>query len=456
MRTFNSCIDSSRQHRTIGISTVTLGLLASLLLQTCGWSQDAPFIDSKAIKERFSTITAQDMELLRTKKILFGSRSFGLNLCNGLTSLAQKDAKYKLLGTYQKFDVLWAGGDIAVIPPDIFTKSTFVHFLCSMWPLTQRVDEMDQLLRQEPHHFAKSADVVIIFYHMFSNEAGAFEHYAAKMDAMRADFPNLKIIYVTAGFMGPKEAKINEMAHLFSEKVRQRYRGQVPVYDLGAILSDDFRAGHVYCPEYSHDPADVHPNSEAGQEMMAKGFLLVLRDALAMKSSGAVLPPVPGAAAVKATALASAQKYQLSPQRPEYKAVRAILDANGLTAKKVEGVTVARKGHIVELYLQEGGVTVIPDEIGVLTELERLHVYGDRSLNHPLLQKISPAIGKCAKLNELLLNNNDLTTLPAEIAQLDHLKHLSLADNLLTNLPPTVVEWAKKFDPTGLESLHKP
>ncbi|MEI6337642.1 MAG: SGNH/GDSL hydrolase family protein [Verrucomicrobiota bacterium] len=396
------------------------------------------------------------MDLLRTKKILFGSRSFGGNLCNGLTSLAEKDAKYQLLGTYQKFDVMSAGGDISIIPADVFQKSTFVHFFCSMWPLTQRVDEMDQLLRQDPHHFSKVADVVIIFYHTFTEEAGAFEHYATKMDALRADFPNLRVIYVTAGFMGPKEAKFNEMAHAFSEKVRQRYRGQVPVYDLGAILSDDFRVGHVYCPEYSKDPADVHPNLEAGQEMMAKGFLLVLRDALAMKTSGAVLPPIPGAETVKATAVASDQKYELVPWHPEYKAVRAILDANGLTAKKVEAVTVTRKGHFVELNLQEGGVTVIPDEIGVLTELERLHVYGDRSQKQPLLQKISPEIAKCVKLNELLLNNNELTTLPAEIAHLEQLKHLSLADNRLANLPPEVMEWAKKFDPKGLASQHKP
>jgi len=432
------------------------GLLLSCACLRAHADGPAPFIDSKTTKEQFSSLTKQDMDLLRSKKILFASRSFGGNLCNGLNSLATKDAKYQLLGAYQKYDVFSAGGDISIIPADVFQKSTFVHFFASMWPLTQRVDEMDQLLRQEPHHFSKVADVVVIFYHTFTEEAGAFEHYATKMDALRADFPNLRVIYVTAGFMGPKEAKLNELAHVFSEKVRQRYRGQVPVYDLGAILSDDFRVGRVYCPEYSKDPADVHPNTEAGQEMMAKGFLLVLRDALAMKTSGAVLPPVPGAAAVKATAVASTQKYALVPWHPEYKAVRAILDANGLTAKKVEAVTVTRKGHFVELYLQEGSVTVLPDAIGELTELERLHVYGDRNLKQPLLQKISPAIGKCAKLQTLLLNSNELETLPVEIAKLAQLTSLSLADNRLHDLPAAVEEWAKKFDPKGLANQHQP
>jgi hypothetical protein len=276
------------------------------------------------------------------------------------------------------------------------------------------------------------------------------------MDALRADFPNLRVIYVTAGFMGPKEAKMNETAQVFSEKVRERYRGKVPVYDLGAILSDDFRVGHVYCPEYSKDPADVHPNTEAGQEMMAKGFLLVLRDALAMKTSGEVLPAVAGAAAVKATAVARDQKWALPGFHPEYKAVRAILDANGLKAKKVESVTVTRKGHFVELDLQEGGVTVIPDAIGELPELERLQVYGDRNQKQPLLRTISPAIGKCVKLQTLLLNSNDLETLPEEITKLVQLKSLSLADNHLHDLPAAVAEWAKRFDPKGLEDQKRP
>ena len=436
---------------------IVLGIvntLFALALLTPLQAQEAPFIDSKAIKERFSSITEKDMELLRTKKILFASRSFGLNLCGGLNLLAQKDPKYKLISSYQLYDVLSAGGDISIIPEDVFKKFNFVHFLCSVYPYSQRVVEMDQLLRQDPYHFAKQADVVIIYYH--TSDIGAFDTYATKMDAIRADFPNLRVIYVTSAFMGPTQAKSNELAHAFSELVRQRYRGKVPVYDLGAILSDDFRVGHVYCPEYSHDPADIHPNLPAGEEMMAKGFLLVLRDAFAMKMSGAVLPPVPGAAAVQATPLASEKKCELVPWNPEYKAVRAILDANGLTAKKVESITVTRKGHYVELYLQECGVTTIPAEIGLLTQLERLHVYGDRSLKHPLLQKIAPEICKCVKLNELLLNNNELTTLPAEIAHLDQLKHLSLADNRLKDLPPPVLDWAKKFDPKGVESQIRP
>lgn len=424
-----------------------LPVLLAVLLAAVAWGGEAPFIDSKAIKERFASITAKDMDELRTKRILFASRSFGLNLRNGLASLAAQDKKYDLLGSYQRYDVFKAGGDLKIIPADAFAKANFVHFLATYHPHTKRVEEMDSLLRQEPWTFAKTADIVVIFYHTAT--PALTDTYLAKMDAWRADFPKIRFIYVTAGFMGPAKAKDNEAAHAFSEQVRARCRGKVPVYDLGAILSDDFRAGHVYCPEYSKDPADVHPNLPAGQDMMAKGFLLVLRDALAWSGGNATTGAKIGPAA---------QVETLPADHPEAKAVRAILDANGLTAKQVDGVAVVRKGRVVELFLQEGGITVIPDAIGVLTGLERLHVYGDRGLSHPLLQSISPAIGACTKLEDLLLNSNELTTLPPEITKLTRLKTLSLADNRLTGLPPAVEAWAKRFDPKGLaqQSPAKP
>ncbi len=67
-----------------------------------------------------------------------------------------------------------------------------------------------------------------------------------------------------------------------------------------------------------------------------------------------------------------------------------------------------RGGRIVGLYLQEGGITELPEAIG------------------------------------------NLTTQPVEIARLQELRILSIADNQLQNLPPAVVQWAGRFDPKGL------
>ncbi|MCZ7644390.1 MAG: leucine-rich repeat domain-containing protein [Planctomycetota bacterium] len=418
---------------------LTLGLCATT---ACAARAGAPYVDSKIAKERFAEISAADMDLLRSKKILFASRSFGLNLCGGLATLAQKDKRYEFLSSYQRFDVFKAGGDLSVIPADAFAKSNFVHFLATYWPHTQRVEELDKLLRQPPHEFGKQVDAVIIYYH--TALPAAFDLYAEKMDKLQADYPNVKFIYVTAGFMAESRAKENEAAHEFSEKVRARYLGKAPLYDLAKLLSDDFRSGHAYCPEYSKDPAGVHPNLEAGQEMMAKGFLLLLRDTFRQAGGPGPSPTAraPGGAAAGGEAL--------NESSIDARAVRAILDANGLKEKTVASVAVAKNGRIVELYLQEGGIAELPDQIGALTALKVLHLYGDRNLPHPLLKKVSPFIARCSELEDLLLNQNDLATLPAEIARLTKLKSLSLADNRLKDLPPAVQAWARRFDPQGL------
>lgn len=402
----------------------------------------APYVDSKITKERFKEITAEDMEMLRGKKILFASRSFGLNLCNGLRALAKEDKRYDFLSSYQRYDVFKAGGDLSVIPADAFEKTNFVHFLASYWPHTKRVDEVDTLMREKPHEFGKKVDAVIIYFHT-AQAKGVFEHYSEKMDALQADFPNVRFIYVTAGFMAPSRSKENEAAHVFSENIRKKYKGKAALYDLGAILSDDFRGGHAYVPEYSKDPAGVHPNLDAGQTMMAKGFLLVLRDAFKWEpvAFGNVRGPDSEEKKVET----------LPPTHPDYKAVRAILDANKLAKKKVENVAVVEDGRIVELYLQEGGISKITKDIGVLKKLRKLHLYGDRNLKLPLVTEISPAIGNCTDLEELLLNHNELKTLPKEITKLNKMKTLSIADNHLTDLPKPVMQWVEKYDPKGLK-----
>ncbi len=403
-------------------------------------SAQAPYVDSKTIKEQFASITAKDMELLRSKKILLASRSFGLNLNNGFRHLAKENKMYEFLDSYERYDVFKAGGDVSVIPADAFTKSRYVHFLATYWPHTARLKETETLLRDAPHEFSKHTDIVIIYYHTAMENL--FDTYAEKMDAMREAYPHITFIYVCAGLMAEKQAKSNAQTVKFNEKIRARYKGKVPLYDLGHILSDDGRAGDVYCPEYSKDPAGVHPNLPAGESMMAKGMLLILRDALKFKGGGTQLSKK------------KAKKVDTEPLKeshPEYQAVRALLDANGLTKKKVESVSMVENQHIVALYLQEGGVTKITKDIAKLRHLRILHLYGDRNLSHPLLNEISPSIGKCTRLEELLLNSNDLKTLPKEIAKLKKITNLSLADNKLQDLPSSAQRWAEKFDPEGIK-----
>ena len=403
-------------------------------------SAEAPYVNSQAIKERFSTVTKKDLDLIRSKKILFASRSFGLNLRSGLIHLTKQNAQYDILGNYQRFDVFKAGGDVSVIPADIFNTKNFVHFLATYWPHTKRIQEVETLLGSAPHEFGKTVDVVVIYYH--TALSSLFETYASKMDAMQAKYPHIKFIYVCAGYMAASQKKNNDQSLIFNTAIRKRYQGKAPLYDLGAILSDDGRCPQIFCPEYSKDPAGVHPDLPEGEIMMAKGFLLILKEALAhdgknSKKNKLIIP--------------KDSTETLKPSHPEYIAVRALLDANGLTKKTVESVAVIEDQHVVGLFLQEGGVTKITDEIGKLKRLRLLHLYGDRKLEHPLLTEISPKIGKCTRIEELLLNNNELITLPKEISKLKKISKLSIADNKLKDLPSTAKRWVEKYDPEGFK-----
>ncbi len=400
------------------------------------------YVDSQAIKDRFEKIPAANFDLLREKKILFTSRSFGLNMVKGLRGLAKKDPKYDLVSSYEIFNVFKKGGDLGIIPADAFDKTKLVHVLIAAWPPTERLKEIDQLLNEAPHEFGKTVDFVFTDYSTVRPEDA--EPYLNAMAGWQAKFPNAKFIYTTGGMKGPKHAGRNAEAHAFGEKVREAIKGNAPLYDMEAILSDDWKNGNLVLPEYSKDPSEVHPNAMAGEEALAKGFLLVLSEAL---------NSVPGTKATPSAQTTEIQKVAatLPPEHPEAKAVRAILDANNLKAKTVEGVSVVENGRIVELFLQETGITNLTEEIGVLTALRKLHLYGDRDLGEPLLKTISPAIGKCTAIEELLVNQNDLTTLPPEIANLKNLRLLSIADNHLANLPPGVMAWAEKFDPKGLK-----
>ncbi len=80
------------------------------------------------------------------------------------------------------------------------------------------------------------------------------------------------------------------------------------------------------------------------------------------------------------------------------------------------------------------GLSMLPPEIGQLTELKQL----DLSMNQ--LTVLPPQIGQLAALTDLILYDNRLTTLPPQIGQLTQLRQLYLAHNQLTTLPSEIAQ----------------
>ena len=113
-------------------------------------------------------------------------------------------------------------------------------------------------------------------------------------------------------------------------------------------------------------------------------------------------------------------------------AVRAILDSADLTTTGVAQVTDSANGRITALRLGLKGMSSLPSEIGVLTELLTL------SLEVNNLSTLPAEIGNLTKLTELLLYTNSLTALPSAIGSLTKLEVLWVSGNSLTALPTEI------------------
>ena len=71
-------------------------------------------------------------------------------------------------------------------------------------------------------------------------------------------------------------------------------------------------------------------------------------------------------------------------------------------------------GRVVELNLVERGLTgAVPAEIGRLSALRELHLYGNQ------LTSVPAEIGQLTSLRKLWLYNNKLTSVPVAIRELE-------------------------------------
>ena len=90
-----------------------------------------------------------------------------------------------------------------------------------------------------------------------------------------------------------------------------------------------------------------------------------------------------------------------------------------------------------ELDLSGNELTVLPAEIGKLTQLKKL-ILGKldekkcRYIGNKL-SELPKEIGLLAQLEELLIADNQLSSLPTEIVKLTHLQSLDLSENQLNS-----------------------
>ena len=96
------------------------------------------------------------------------------------------------------------------------------------------------------------------------------------------------------------------------------------------------------------------------------------------------------------------------------------------------GVQEWNDGSLERLSLSDNNLTTIPENIGDLDSLVSL------SLKNNQLTTLPESIGDLSSLEYLRLNGNQLTSLPESIGDLSSLEDLNLDNNQLTTLPESI------------------
>ena len=98
--------------------------------------------------------------------------------------------------------------------------------------------------------------------------------------------------------------------------------------------------------------------------------------------------------------------------------------------------------QLQQLHLNNNQITTIPSEIAQLTGLQRLYLYNNQ------ITTIPSEIGQLTGLLKLYLGSNQITTIPSEIGLLTQLQELGLYNNQITTIPSEIGQL------TELKALH--
>lgn len=93
------------------------------------------------------------------------------------------------------------------------------------------------------------------------------------------------------------------------------------------------------------------------------------------------------------------------------------------------GIQTWSYGRLISINLENLGLTILPNSIGILTTLEKLE------LSNNSLTSLPDEFGGLKPLKYLYLANNKLETLPNSIKNLDRLREIDLSNNFLKSLP---------------------
>jgi hypothetical protein len=232
------------------------------------------------VNHDFDGITDECLDLIRTKRILLGTRSIGLVTMAGLRNLAE-DPKYSL--TTEQYWI--PNGDI--IPDDTFNDPKLVHFIYILHPTEERWATFESYIRSN----YDKVDVAMLYLYScgYGEPYTLYEGYTTVFDSLRSDFPNINFVIATHPLdtVASPETRFNMDAKWYDDTVIENYAGVVPIFDIAGIestRSDDSICQFEYdgtwyrmlCPEYNTNGDRIHPNTEEAVERFGKGIFVLL------------------------------------------------------------------------------------------------------------------------------------------------------------------------------------
>ena len=99
-----------------------------------------------------------------------------------------------------------------------------------------------------------------------------------------------------------------------------------------------------------------------------------------------------------------------------------------------ETIRAALEDGSTELDLSNNQLTSVPPELAQLTRLTQLSLFNNQ------LTSVPPELAQLTRLTTLYLHNNQLTSVPPELAQLTRLTQLDLDNNQFTSVPPELAQ----------------
>jgi hypothetical protein len=262
--------------------------LTVIILMGCKGGGERVFNNKESLEE----ISGEMIEILQNKRILFGHKSVGYNILEGVEEIRKRDGRFKEMNVKELKE-----------DPGELTEGGFYHLQNGKNGFPKdKCDAFRKLLIEKG--MGNRVDIAFfkfcyVDFQTDSNVQDIFDYYVKTIDSVRAGFPKLKIIHVTvpltAHTWGAKSYVRNLLKgdltnvrrNEFNRFLINKYKDKDPIYDLALAEStqpdgkrESFKHNgeefFALAKQYSTDGGHLN---ELGSFCAAKELLLVLSQA---------------------------------------------------------------------------------------------------------------------------------------------------------------------------------